>query len=141
MKVDKAPDRTSTPIRVRRGVIGILRKGSDLLVIRRAEGIAKGGCWCFPGGHVERGETPRRAVQRELAEELGIAVEPIERRGSVRVSDSNHILAVWTVRHVGGRFRLAHHEIAEMRWLSPAGIRSIQPNLPSNKEVLAMLGV
>ena len=141
MKVDQAPDRPSTPIRVRRGVIGILRKGSDLLLIRRAEGIAKGGCWCFPGRHVERGETSRRAVQRELAEELGIAVEPIERRGSVRVLDSNHILAVWTVRHVGGRFRLGHREIAEMRWLSPADIRSIKPNLPSNEEVLAMLSV
>lgn len=134
---------TRTPLRrIRRGVIGILARGPAYLMIRRADAIPKGGYWCFPGGHVERGETPRQAVQRELAEELGIEVAPTERVGSVRVPGTNYILAVWRVRHMSNELlSLAGHEIAEARWLTPSQIRAIRPSLPSNDRVLEMLGV
>jgi 8-oxo-dGTP diphosphatase len=111
-------------------------------MVRRAAGVAKGGYWCFPGGHVERGETPRQAIQRELAEELGLEVVPTERVGSVRVLNARrYILAVWRVRLVGGELRPAQDEIAEARWLTPSEIRAIRPNLRSNFRVLEMLGV
>lgn len=126
--------------RVRRGVIGIIFKGDDLLLIRRAAGISKGGYWCFPGGHVEPGETPRRAIQRELAEELGIQVRPLRRLGSVRVLDTRHLLAAWHVEHVAGEFRLAEHEIAEIQWMSIEAIRTLPLGLPSNARVLELLG-
>jgi 8-oxo-dGTP pyrophosphatase MutT (NUDIX family) len=32
--------------------------------------------WALPGGTIERGETSRRTLARELVEELGIAAEP-----------------------------------------------------------------
>ncbi len=127
--------------RVRRGAIGIIASGSAYLMIRRAPGVARGGYWCFPGGHVEPSETSRQAVQRELAEELGIDVVPTQRVGSVRVVDANYILAVWRVRHVNGELRIAGGEIAEVRWLTPSEIRGIRPGLPSNHRVLEMLGV
>ena len=109
------------------------------LVIRRAAGVANGGCWCFPGGHLERGETSRQAIERELAEELGIAARPIERVGSVRISSPLYILAVWRVEHAGGELRPAEPEVAEIRWLLPHEVRTIQPSLPSNGRVLDML--
>lgn len=28
--------------------------------------------WCFPGGHIQRGETPNRAAVREAKEETGV---------------------------------------------------------------------
>lgn len=127
-------------LRVRRGVIGIVIRESTLLMIRRAAGVAMGGHWCFPGGHVEPGETPRRAICRELSEELGIEVLPTERIGSLRIG-REYILAVWRVRHVRGEFRPAAPEVAEMRWLTPEQARAIEPGLPSNETVLGLLGL
>ncbi len=132
---------TSIQLPVRRGVIGLLRRRDEYLMIRRADGVAKPGTWCFPGGHVESGETPRRAVQRELFEELGILVQPTRRLGAIRVLDSRHILVVWRVDHIGGEFRLADKEIADMRWVRVEEIRSIRPGLPSNDRVMEMLAV
>ena len=125
--------------RVRRGVIGILSRGDEYLMVRRADGVAKPGCWCFPGGHVEPGETPRQAVGRELREELGIVVSPTRRLGAIRVLDSRHILVVWQVVHVSGDFQLALQEIADMRWVGLEQIRTTYPGLPSNDRVLDML--
>lgn len=28
--------------------------------------------WCFPGGHIQRGENPKRAATREAKEEMGV---------------------------------------------------------------------
>lgn len=127
--------------RVGRGAIGILREHNQLLVIRRAAGVARPGCWCFPGGHVEAAETPRQAVVRELQEELGIQVVATRRLGTVRVSDINYVLAVWCVEHVGGSITPAPSEVAEVRWMLPDELRQIEPSMPSNESVLTMLGV
>ncbi len=55
------------------------RQGRVLLT-RRPEHRHMGGLWEFPGGKVRQGEAPAAALERELAEELGVAVavgEPI----------------------------------------------------------------
>ncbi len=127
--------------RVRRGVIGVLRADDALLMVQRAAGIAKGGFWCFPGGHVETGETPRIAVVRELHEELGIRVEPERRLGSVRVHDSRHVLAVWQVRCAACVVQPAAAEIADWKWVPIAELRSLLPSLASNEAVFQMLAL
>ena len=47
-----------------------------VLLQQRARGRAMAGLWECPGGKTEHGETPEAALARELAEELGIEVEP-----------------------------------------------------------------
>lgn len=43
-----------------------------VLICRRPEGKSLAGLWEFPGGKVERGESPELALVRELREELSI---------------------------------------------------------------------
>lgn len=52
----------------------IERPDGRFLMASRPPGKAYAGWWEFPGGKVEAGETARHALERELHEELGIAV-------------------------------------------------------------------
>lgn len=45
-----------------------------VLLSKRPEHKHQGGCWEFPGGKLESGETPAHALARELKEELDIEV-------------------------------------------------------------------
>ena len=57
-------------------VAGIVeRDGLTLICRRRADGPHPLK-WEFPGGKLERGESPGQALTRELREELGIEAEP-----------------------------------------------------------------
>lgn len=55
--------------------VGIIQHADGrVLLAERPVGKAWAGYWEFPGGKVERGETPAQALNRELMEELGITV-------------------------------------------------------------------
>ena len=56
--------------------VAINPKG-QLLLVRRGKEPGKG-TWGIPGGVVELGERLKDAVKRELMEETGVAVEPVD---------------------------------------------------------------
>ena len=53
-------------------VAGVAVEGGRVLLCRRKRGALEGMKWEFPGGKVEKGETPEAALVRELREELNV---------------------------------------------------------------------
>ena len=50
----------------------VIEREGKILIGQRKRGDSHGLRWEFPGGKVERGESPAEALARELREELGI---------------------------------------------------------------------
>jgi 8-oxo-dGTP diphosphatase len=59
--------------RVEVAVGAVIRRGDEILLIRRARGAAVGQ-WAIPGGRVEFGEGLKAAVAREVLEETGLDI-------------------------------------------------------------------
>lgn len=57
-------------------VAAAMIRDGRVLVQRRPAGKPLADLWEFPGGKVDPGESPEAALARELAEELGIVVDP-----------------------------------------------------------------
>lgn len=55
-------------------VIGIVRRGSEILLVRESLGADGEILWSLPGGGVEDGELMHEALRRELKEETGLLV-------------------------------------------------------------------
>jgi 8-oxo-dGTP diphosphatase len=116
------------------GVVGVLFRGNGCLVVRRAEGIAAGGQWCFPGGAVEAGETAAQAIEREMLEEVGLAVHAQREVWRWQSPESNLELRWWLVQEQGaGVLRLHSPEIADAAWIAPDEIARLDPLIDGNR--------
>ncbi len=78
------------------GVI-IIKDNKVLLGIRKnAHGQGE---WCFPGGHLEMGETPEQCAVRETREETGLEIKNL-RRGPYTndiFSKENHFITLFII--------------------------------------------
>ncbi len=59
-----------------------------MLLQKRPDHKHHGGLWEFPGGKVEKGENPREALCREIAEELGIAIQPAQLQAALLADET-----------------------------------------------------
>lgn len=68
-----APDRPAAAV-TSVAVAVIENRAGEVLLSQRPNHVHLGGCWEFPGGKVEPGETALMALVREVREELGLQV-------------------------------------------------------------------
>ncbi len=69
-----------------------LRDGNQRwLMQQRPENKDHAGLWEFPGGKIESDETPRKALVREIAEELGIGIKQSELVPLAFADDSHNV--------------------------------------------------
>ncbi len=92
------------------GRVILLRRGFD----------PRRGCWTFPGGFVELGESVEDAVGRETAEELGISIELRRLVGVYSRADDQVVLIVFLARAVGQP--RTSPEAIEVRAFAPAAL-------------------
>ncbi len=73
------------PIRIDM-VTGILVHEGKVLVQKRRPDDVWPGLWEFPGGCIEKGETPEQTLRREFMEEVELGVRPLEKVTVIRYS-------------------------------------------------------
>lgn len=119
-------DRREYPERPIVGVGAVIVEGGKVLLIRRRYEPLKGQ-WSLPGGAVEVGEALERAVEREMLEETGLAVdvgpviEVFDRitRDEARRVRYHFVLIDYLCRPTGGELR-AGSDVDAAIWADPA---------------------
>jgi 8-oxo-dGTP diphosphatase len=120
-------------------VVGLIDDGAGRwLVNRRRAGTHMAGCWEFPGGKVEPGEQPLRALWRELDEELGIDLQHAEPLLDLvhDYPDKRVRLDVWRVVSYAGE--ASSREGQELRWVATADLDGL-PLLAADAPIVAAL--
>ena len=127
-----------TNLPVLTAVAGIIWRDGQYLMACRPAGKIMAGYWEFPGGKVENGETPRKALGRELREELGIVCRKATPY-TVLTHAYPHGLVTLHLFHVT-RFagEPAPLEGQALRWINPAQPPDL-PYLPVNGAVMQAL--
>ena len=103
----------------------ILGQDGKVLVTQRPPGKIAAGKWEFPGGKIEKGESPLEALCRELREELG--VEAIRARPLIRLlhdyRDRRVLLDAWCVEEWAGTVQ--GHDHQAWAWVRPEQLRDL----------------
>lgn len=105
----------------------VLDDAGQLLLVRRAREPGRGR-WSVPGGRLETGESDHQAVIREVAEETGLVVEAVARRGFTddpMPEVGRHYVTLFVeCTVIGGQARIGEPDKAtDLAWYTPAELR------------------
>jgi 8-oxo-dGTP pyrophosphatase MutT (NUDIX family) len=117
--------------------MGVILREGKLLAIRRGPAVPYGGHWSLPSGRIEPGETQSEAVVREMAEEVGLEVEPIAKVWECPTDDGLYTLHWWTVRPCSSELQLHRGEVSDARWVTLAEFLALEPTFEGDREFVA----
>lgn len=120
--------------------VALIDGDGRVLVQQRPPGKPMAGLWEFPGGKVEPGETPESALVRELAEELGIAMEAACLAPAAFASEplgERHLLLLLYVARKWSGTPAPHHASA-LRWVRPLELHRLEMP-PADRPLIGLL--
>lgn len=99
--------------------VGVIVKGDKLLITQRKKGALLGGMWEFPGGKIEKDETPESACIREIMEEVDLKVEVKKKLKTIRHAYTHFkiVMDVFICKYIYGDVKLSSP--TDYRWISP----------------------
>ncbi len=108
------------------GVGVLIVKGGKVLLGKRRNAHGEGS-WCFPGGHLEFGETPEQCAVRETLEETGLRIRNLRRSGFTNdffEKEGKHYITVFLAAEwESGEARVMEPEKCEKwEWFLPSGL-------------------
>jgi mutator protein MutT len=115
----------------------VIERGGRYFVTRRQHDVHLGGCWEFPGGKREPGESDEASLAREIREELGAEITILRRLLSVSHAYPERAVELHFYAcelHGAPVARLGQ----EMRWASREELRAL-PFPPADAELIDML--
>ncbi|MDR7035652.1 8-oxo-dGTP diphosphatase [Methylobacterium sp. BE186] len=120
--------------------VALVDADGRVLLAQRPPGKQLAGLWEFPGGKVEPGERPEATLIRELAEELGIAVEepclaPLT-FASHAYPDFHLLMPLYVCRRWEGTPRALEGQA--LRWVRPRALRDM-PMPPADAPLIPFL--
>ena len=108
-----------------RVVAAVIRDNNRIFATQRGYGDLKGG-WEFPGGKIEKGETPQEALKREICEELDTEILVGELIDTIEFDYPTFHLSMdcFWCEVVKGDLVLKEHEAA--KWLNKNPIDEVE---------------
>lgn len=111
-----------------------------VLIAQRPEGKQLAGLWEFPGGKVEKGETPEACLIRELHEEIGVETQaaclaPLT-FASHSYDDFHLLMPLYVCRRFSGIPQ--PKEVQALKWVRPSQLRDY-PMPPADAPLIPFL--
>ncbi|MFA9421965.1 MAG: 8-oxo-dGTP diphosphatase MutT [Sedimentibacter sp.] len=115
-------------------VAAVIKEDNKIFATQRGYGELSGG-WEFPGGKIEKGETPEAALKREIKEELDIIIEVGELLDTIEYDYPTFHLSMncFVCKIMSGNFVLKEHYDA--KWLKKNELRNLDW-LPADIELI-----
>lgn len=111
--------KSKVPIQVS---IAIIQKNGKIFIQKRKDTGLMAGLWEFPGGQVEKGESPQQALHREIDEELGIQIKNLRPFMQFRHSYTKYLvhLHCFLAEYDQGRIQL--QAASRSKWVKPRNL-------------------